>query len=202
MKYFQYYNFFDMLLKKEVRDIVFKKRKICNSDFFNVLNDLFYKHFLSIDFCKNFNNKIIAGYCAFENECNTFEILKYYSKNNFIVLPAIVEKNNSIVFREWDCILKKLEKNRLFKKMEIMEPNCNCKKLEPNIVFVPAVAVDIYGNRVGYGAGYYDKTLKDLNCIKIVTVFDFQVFDEEIEHNENDVKMDYILTENKFISLI
>ncbi len=191
-----------MILKKEAREIVFERRKNSGPCFFDNLNALFYNNFLSIDFLTAISNMIIAGYCAFDNECNIFDILKYCSKNNNIVLPSIVEKNKSMVFREWSCAMGDLEKNVLFKKMKILEPVCGCREMEPNIVFVPAVAVDIYGNRAGYGAGYYDRTLCNINCIKIATVYNFQIFNEEIEHNENDVAMDYILTENKFISII
>ena len=188
----------DMLLKKEAREIVFKKRKSISHLLFKKLNNTFYKNFQSLDFLKPFKNQVIAGYCAFDDECNIFEILKHYSKNNLIVLPSIVEKDEKMVFRKWSCRFDDLAANILFKKTKILEPKNTCAELSPTIVFVPAVAVDIYGNRAGYGGGYYDRTIKDLNCIKIATVFDFQVFDEEIEHNKNDVAMDYILTENRF----
>ena len=190
------------MLKKEVRKIIFKKRKSYDNSFFNSLNDIFYNNFLSTNFLTSIQNTTIAGYYAFDNECNIFEILKYYSKNNHVVLPSIVEKNKSMIFKEWDCTIDKLEVNKLFKKTKILEPVHDCKELKPNIVFIPAVAVDIYGNRVGYGAGYYDKTLCNIDCIKIATVYNFQVFNEEIEHDKNDVAVDYILTESKFINIV
>ncbi len=44
----------------------------------------------------------------------------------------------------------------------IAEPPATCPTVEPDIVIVPLVAVDAVGNRIGQGAGHYDRTLADL----------------------------------------
>jgi len=191
-----------MILKEEARNIIFEKRKKINPHHFKELNTLFYRNFLSVDCLRNIRSKIIAGYCAFADECNIFETLSYCYQNNLIVLPSIIEKNKKMIFREWSCVFDELVVNGLFKKKMILEPGNSCRVLEPDIVFVPAVAVDVYGSRVGHGAGYYDKTLSNLNCVKIATVYDFQIFDTELENTVNDIKMDYILTERRFIKKI
>lgn len=188
-----------MITKKEARKRIFEFRQSLDFSKVENLNNKFYDNFLNIDFLQSFVHKNIAGYFAFETECNIFKLLKYYLKNNNILLPAIKEKNAKMVFRKWDCVVNSLIRNDMFLKNKIFEPSSDCKELVPDIVFVPAVAVDIYGNRVGYGAGYYDKTLAKLDCIKIATIFDFQLFNEEIENNDDDIKMDYILTEKNFL---
>ena len=81
------------MLKQEIRQIVFEKRK--NIADYAILKELFIKNFYSVDFLTKIKGKIIAGYYPFQNECNILEILKFYSKNNTIVLPVVLEKNKS-----------------------------------------------------------------------------------------------------------
>lgn len=146
-------------------------------------------------------NDIIASYINFDCEPNINNILQQYK--DLIYLPVIHEKNGKMVFQSWDFNKMHLRKNPLFIKNIVYEPFGEFIKTEiPELIFVPAVAFDIKGNRVGYGAGYYDKTLESMeNVIKIGVAFDFQVLDWEIEVESYDIGMDYILTEKRFIMI-
>ena len=67
-------------------------------------------------------------------------------------------------------------------------------KLE--VIFIPLLAFDSNGNRVGYGAGFYDKMLAKCNpnCIKVGLSF-FEVTTDVIEDmHSNDVTLDYCVT--------
>ena len=69
------------------------------------------------------------------------------------------------------------------------------KKIE--VVFVPLLAYDLYGNRVGYGKGYYDKLLEECNkdCLKIgLSFFEPESF---IESEKHDMQLTHCITENK-----
>lgn len=49
----------------------------------------------------------------------------------------------------------------------IDEPADSLKRLNPqklDLILVPALALDPQGNRLGYGGGYYDRLLSQLNC--------------------------------------
>lgn len=190
-----------MLLKNEIRKNISQMREMMTKKQIKELNDSFVHHFHSINFLKNIKNQIIAGYYPFNLECNILPILEYYSKNNKICLPVIENKFEKMIFKKWNLNANELEKNKLFKKQNLFEPIKSSQILTPTIVFMPAIAIDIFGNRIGYGAGYYDKTLQNLNCIKIATIFNFQLFNTEFEHYKNDIKVDYILTENKFMQI-
>ena len=68
------------------------------------------------------------------------------------------------------------------------------------VVIVPGSAFDRTGNRMGYGKGFYDRFLKRYaKLIKIAVCYDMQIMDEEIPHNENDVKMNIIVSERQVI---
>ena len=74
----------------------------------------------------------------------------------------------------------------------------------PDLVVAPCVAFDSFGNRLGYGGGYYDRTIKSLKLIlpslkTIILAFNEQEVDKIIIDN-NDQSLDYILTEKKLIN--
>lgn len=69
------------------------------------------------------------------------------------------------------------------------------------VVFIPLLAYDKVGHRIGYGKGFYDRFLS--NCkpeiIKIGLSF-FGVENEIIKASEEDVKLDYCVTPNRIYS--
>jgi 5-formyltetrahydrofolate cyclo-ligase len=71
------------------------------------------------------------------------------------------------------------------------------------VVFVPLLAFDLLGNRVGYGKGFYDKFLA--NCkpeaIKIGVSF-FEAEEKISDVYETDIKLDYCITPEKVYSFI
>ncbi|MBT8315111.1 MAG: 5-formyltetrahydrofolate cyclo-ligase [Maribacter sp.] len=85
-------------------------------------------------------------------------------------------------------------------KWNVPEP-VNGIMVEPEkieVIFLPLLAFDKQGNRVGYGKGYYDRFLKQ--CKSDVVKIGLSLFDaeEEIEDViENDIAMDYCITPNK-----
>ena len=66
-------------------------------------------------------------------------------------------------------------------------------------IFCPAIAVDLKGHRLGYGKGYYDRTLSHFKGKKIALVFSVQVSKQVLPQGQNDVVMDWILTESEFL---
>lgn len=92
------------------------------------------------------------------------------------------------------CGEDKLKKN----VYGIYEPDISlCQKADISdyrYIIVPMLGFDKYLNRLGRGKGYYDRFLKDNKLIKIGVAFECQKFDEVI-HNENDIAMDYIVSE-------
>lgn len=98
-----------------------------------------------------------------------------------------------------------LTDNTKFKKNEynIPEPidGIEVPVSKIDVVFVPLLAFDEKGNRVGYGKGFYDKFLA--NCkpetIKIGLSF-FEAEDKIKEISENDMQLNYCVTPNKIYS--
>ena len=64
------------------------------------------------------------------------------------------------------------------------------------LVIVPGVAFDHHLNRMGRGAGYYDRFLTDCSC-KIGVCYDCQMWKEDLPVGCYDVQMDILLTEEE-----
>ncbi|MDV0444610.1 putative protein YqgN [Methanimicrococcus sp. At1] len=70
---------------------------------------------------------------------------------------------------------------------------------ENSLFVIPGVGFDKNGNRVGYGAGFYDKYLHCRSFMHLVGVcFEIQIADE-LPAEETDVSMDSVLTETEWI---
>ena len=66
------------------------------------------------------------------------------------------------------------------------------------VIFIPLLAFDVHGNRVGYGKGFYDEFLKDCSkdTIKIgLSFFGAEIFIDDIE--PHDMPLDFCVTPNK-----
>lgn len=69
----------------------------------------------------------------------------------------------------------------------------------PDMVLVPLLAFDTRGYRVGYGKGFYDRFLQNINTLKVgLSLFD-QVENIEDVH-EHDVKLDLCITPDKIVN--
>ena len=66
-----------------------------------------------------------------------------------------------------------------------------------DLVFVPLLAFDNFGHRVGYGGGYYDKFLSKCPCAIKVGLSYFDPINKIEDINSKDIKLDYCITPNK-----
>ena len=84
-----------------------------------------------------------------------------------------------------------------------MEDILRMKEVEPDpegndLVVVPGVTFDEQGNRMGYGAGMYDRYLMAHPMFKVALAFEAQVYYPGLdESDEFDVPMDMLITEEK-----
>ena len=150
---------------------------------------------------KHFNTKkiIIAGYYPSFYEVDILRFLEEASKKKFkIVLPKI-KSSTSMSFKSW------INKEPLYvSKFGILEPKSTNKEFVPDLIIVPLVAFDSQLNRIGYGKGYYDRSLKKIKKIKSKAIFVGIANSLQkckiIPFNKYDFKLDYIFTEQGIIS--
>ena len=125
------------------------------------------------------------------NELDTsFIINKLNSKQKIIIVPKI--SNNELTHI---AINDKTEFS--LNEYGIKEPNNGNHFIIENldIIFIPLLAFDMEGHRVGYGKGYYDRFLKLTNnsTLKIGLSF-FDPINKIQDIDDNDIKLDYCIT--------
>jgi 5-formyltetrahydrofolate cyclo-ligase len=85
----------------------------------------------------------------------------------------------------------------------ILEPTgerrLSSRDREGLVVFVPGVAFDLRGNRLGRGKGWYDRLIQELGgAILVALAYDFQIVDE-IPAEEWDQRVHYVITERNIV---
>jgi 5-formyltetrahydrofolate cyclo-ligase len=101
-------------------------------------------------------------------------------------------------------LINDIDRNILPGYKGIMEPDSSVLKLldpsEIDLAVIPGVAFDYGKNRIGYGAGYYDRFLHKLraDCLKVSAAFGLQLVDA-IPADRYDVPVDMVVTEELFM---
>ena len=137
----------------------------------------------------------IAIYHPTKSEISPLKLIKICKNLSIKICLPIIDKNNKeLIFSEFDNG-KSLKKN----KFGINEP-INVNKIVPDIVFVPMVGFDKNLNRLGYGKGYYDRTISKLRKLKKIFVIGLAYDNQKVRiipAENHDEKMDIILTDKK-----
>lgn len=141
--------------------------------------------------------KVLALYAPIHNEVDTAGVFAEALAALKTVLYPVVS-GEGLAFR------RVLDPDGLRRgAFGILEPDSSCEAHDPreaDLIVIPGVAFDVKGKRIGYGKGYYDKSLHSLEGGgKLVGFcYDFQLVDE-ITDEPHDVKMDMLITEKRVI---
>ena len=187
---------------KDEKLIIRKKQRILRDKIFNnnpshFALSLFNKLFEKINF-QEIN--IISSFISINSEINTEELNNLiFTKNKILCLPVIEKKNSYLIFKQF-----KSEENFVKGHMNISEPQNKNKVLNPELIFVPCLAFDLKGNRLGYGGGYYDRTFAYLNKINHTFISVAYAYEDQkldyIPTDKFDFKVDYVITEKNLYS--
>lgn len=129
-----------------------------------------------------------------KKEVDTNEIIKFLWKNNKKVYVSKVEGN---ILRHYNFLPEtKLKKS----KWGILEPyNENPITIDRlECIFLPLLAYDLRGNRVGYGKGYYDRFVKNYPKAEKIGLSFFNPVTKIEDLHMEDVPMDSIITQNRY----
>lgn len=184
------------ILKKEIRKkVLAERRQLKIEDWLsrseairqNLLNSSFYEEARTIHCFVSINER---------KEVNTHPLVaKIIKDGKKVAVPVTDFEAGSL-------------KHALISDTETMKPNkwgipepveyTEARLEDIDLVLVPMAAADVYGNRLGYGKGFYDRFLQQVQAVKAGLIFSEFILDE-IPAENFDVKMDILITEKSII---
>lgn len=143
----------------------------------------------------------ISTYLHTGSEVRTSGIVDWALSNGKRVIVPISDKaTKRLIFSEIKSRAEELERGTY----GILEPKPQFRRPVPledaDVALIPAIAWDKMGFRIGYGKGYYDRSINSLKTrlLKIGLAYEFQ-FIQRVPRSRYDRKVDAIVTERRII---
>ena len=139
---------------------------------------------------------IVSGFIPYKSEISTLPLLGELQHQGWrTCLPVVIAAEQPLVFRAWSL------RHKLVPGMwDIPIPDDSAEEVLPDVLLVPMLAFDAKGYRLGYGGGFYDRTLEKLRALKTVTAigvaYGAQMVDE-VPRGPHDAPLDYVMTEEE-----
>jgi len=148
---------------------------------------------------KRFGATTVSAFSAIGDEPDTLPLLEALAHGGFqTALPITVGRGSALIFRLW----RPGEPTRAG-QMNIKEPLPSALEVDPDLLFAPLAVFDRRGNRIGYGAGHYDRTLRALRAKgrAIAVGVAFSVCEAAaVPVEAHDERLDFVLTERELIA--
>ena len=139
-------------------------------------------------------NATIAGYWQIRDEADPRVLMKALAARGAkLALPRIDAKSAALSFRAWregDVLVDNHH--------GIAEPRIDAQTVTPDVLLVPLLSFDARSHRLGYGGGYYDRTLDALRAKGKVLAVGIAYAGQEVPQlprEANDHPLDAIITE-------
>lgn len=157
------------------------------------LRDAFAAHFGALP-----DGIAVSGFWPIRDEIDVRPLLEWCAGlGHPVALPAVQGRGRPLIFRRW------MPGGALIERpFGLREPPDDAPAIRPDILLVPLLAFDAAGNRLGYGAGYYDMTLASLRrdgpVAAVGVAFDAQEVDA-VPHGALDSPLDWVLTPTRVL---
>lgn len=130
----------------------------------------------------------IACYLSFASEPDTLRFIATTLGQGVRVLLPVTRDDNKLSWVDWDGVSSKPGSMGF---LEAEGPEASLSEAE--LVFVPALAADKQGNRLGKGRGFYDRALTNIVAPIVAIVFDSELL-QEIPAEPHDRRVDAVVT--------
>lgn len=142
--------------------------------------------------------RTIAGYMPIRTEIDPRPAMARMSETGPVTVPVIVAAGQPLMFRAWtpDCTMTD---GPFGARVPV-----DGAYLRPQVVIVPLVAFTRAGGRLGYGGGFYDRSLQGLRAARPVLAIGFAFAAQEADAlplEPTDQPLDMIVTESEVIDL-
>ncbi len=137
---------------------------------------------------------VVAGYVPIRDEIDVLPLLSNLSDDGHrCALPVVRGPENPLIFRVWRPGAPLSQAT-----FGTSVPLASAAEVAPDVVLVPMLAFDAACRRIGYGAGYYDRTIAGLRAAGPVLAVGIAYGDQQVDEvpaDEFDQVLDLIVTE-------
>ena len=141
---------------------------------------------------------VVSGFSPLKSEINPLPLMRRLAAAGArLALPVVAGRGKPLIMRMYA-----FGQPLVAGVWGIREPATDAHEVEPDILLVPLAAFDRRGNRIGYGAGYYDMTINRLRGLKTVTAIGLAYAAQEVPSvptTPRDARLDLVLTEREAI---
>jgi len=139
----------------------------------------------------------LAGYMPIRSEIDPLPAMAEAAAHGPVAVPVIAGAGLPLDFSLWEpgCALREGPFGAMVPEVD--------RFIEPEILIVPLVAFDRAGGRLGYGGGFYDRTLEQLRRRRPTLAIGFAYAAQEAEGlplEPTDQPLDMVVTETEVIS--
>jgi len=144
------------------------------------------------------HGSVVSGYVAIASEIDAMGLLERFFERGFaICLPLVTAPDTPLTF------LNYRPGDRLVKgNFDVFTPQHDVAKVTPALLLVPLLAFDRRGYRLGYGGGFYDRTLAQLRQRGAIRAIGLAFSGQEVDavpHDGFDQPLDGVLCESGLI---
>jgi 5-formyltetrahydrofolate cyclo-ligase len=141
---------------------------------------------------------IVSGYRPRGAEIDPWPVMRAFAlAGATLALPVAFDRDSPLEFRTYvDGDALKPD------AFNILAPSAAAAVVEPDLVIAPLLAFDRSGNRMGHGAGHYDRTLEGLRARRPLFVLGLAYAGQQVARvpaEPHDQRLDAILTEKAYI---
>lgn len=137
-------------------------------------------------------NAVVAAYWRIRDELDCQPILvRLMDSGRIVILPVVTGADEPLDLRVWE------QGEALYEAgFGTLAPSEQAPRAEPDLVLMPLLGFDKHGTRLGYGGGYYDRTLAQMTKKPKLIGLAFAVQElDEIPREAHDVPLDAVITE-------
>jgi 5-formyltetrahydrofolate cyclo-ligase len=148
---------------------------------------------IGLEFAEPAPGACVSGFLAIGEEINPVPLMRVMANAaHRLCLPVLQGRGKPLMFREWTRGQPLVER-----MWGIREPTDAAAVVTPDVLIVPLLAFDSEGWRLGYGGGYYDRTLAELRRVRKVTAIGIAYDEQKVDavpHLDYDQRLDWVLT--------
>ncbi|MDB5361349.1 MAG: 5-formyltetrahydrofolate cyclo-ligase [Rhodospirillales bacterium] len=138
---------------------------------------------------------VVSGFCAIRSEIDVRPLMQALATATgaALAMPVVIARGQALAFRRWQPDMALAAG-----PFGTVHPAESEPALVPDLVLVPLLAFDRGRHRLGYGAGFYDRTLAGLRAAGPVTAVGIAYGAQEVDAvpiGEHDERLDLVLTE-------